>query len=181
MTFGSAIHGSRSTDVFIEWSSSTKMISLIRIDDRLIHAQVVIGWGNSINPDRIVVSDDNVAGNEWERNLYLTAAPPEIKVSILSIEETMARLKGGVFDRERIIILVAHPQSVVELVERGLEIETVNVGGLHYAEGKEKVLDHVFLDAGEKAALRELVKRGITLDARALPDSDSIILNSRVV
>jgi mannose/fructose/N-acetylgalactosamine-specific phosphotransferase system component IIB len=157
------------------------MISLIRIDDRLIHAQVVIGWGSSLHPDRIVVSDDDVAGNEWEKNLYLTAAPPEIKVSILSITETIAQIKGGVFDRERIIILVAHPHSVVELVERGLEIETVNVGGLHYADGKEKVLDHVYLDSGEKAALRELVKRGITLEARALPDSESIILNSKVV
>ena len=157
------------------------MISLIRIDDRLIHAQVVIGWGSRLHPDRIIVSDDYVAGNEWERNLYLTAAPPEIKVSILSLADTIAQVKGGVFDREKIIILVAHPQSVVELVERGLEIETVNVGGLHYAEGKEKILDHVYLDAGEKAALRELVKKGITLEARALPDSESIILNSKVV
>jgi sorbose PTS system EIIB component len=157
------------------------MISLLRIDDRLIHAQVVIGWGSILHPDRIVVSDDDVANDDWEKNLYLTAVPPEIKVSILSIEETLAQLKGGVFDREKIIILVARPQSVLEMVERGFKIGTVNVGGLHYAQGKEKILDNVYLDASERAALRELVKRGITLEARALPGSESIILNSKVV
>ena len=157
------------------------MISLIRIDDRLIHAQVVIGWGRHLHPDRIVVADDHVAGNELERTLYASATPPEMKVSILSLEETVRQLGGGVFDREKLILLVAHPQSVLGLMDLGLEVDTVNVGGLHYARGKEKVLDHVYLDEGERSALRELVKRGVTLEARALPESEPFILNSKVV
>ena len=157
------------------------MISLIRIDDRLIHAQVVIGWGRILHPDRIVIADDDIAGSDWEQALYSAATPPEIKVSILTIEETVRQLEGGVFDREKLIVLVGHPQSILRLMDFGLEIETVNVGGLHYAKGKVKVLDHVYLDEGEKTALRELVKRGVTLEARALPESEPVILNSKVV
>ncbi len=157
------------------------MISLIRIDDRLIHAQVVIGWGRHLHPDRIVVADDYVAGDELERSLYSSATPPEIKTSILTLEETVRRTEGGVFDREKLVILVAHPQSVLGLMDLGLDVDTVNVGGLHYAKGKEKVLDHVYLDEGERAALRELVKRGVTLEARVLPESEPVILNSKVV
>ena len=157
------------------------MISLIRIDDRLIHAQVVIGWGRILHPDRILIADDDVAGSEWEQSLYAAATPPEIKVSILALEETVRQLKGGVFDREKLIILVGHPRSVLALIDLGLEIDTINVGGLHYAKGKEKVLDHLYLDEGERSALRELVKRGVTLEARALPESEPVILNSKVV
>jgi mannose/fructose/N-acetylgalactosamine-specific phosphotransferase system component IIB len=157
------------------------MISLLRIDDRLIHAQVVIGWCTALQPDRIVVADDRVAGSELEKSLYMAAPPPEIKVSILSIEETVKQLEGGVFDKEKIFLLVSHPESILKLIDLGLEVDTVNVGGLHYMEGKEKVLDNVYLDAGEKNALRELVKRGITLEARSLPDSETVILNSKVV
>lgn len=157
------------------------MISLIRIDDRLIHAQVVIGWGRVLHPDRIVIADDAVAGTDWEQSLYSAATPPEIKVSILTLEETVRQIKGGVFDQEKLIVLIGHPQNVLRLMDLGLEIETVNVGGLHYTKGKVKVLDHVYLDEGEKSALRELVKRGVTLEARALPESEPVILNSKVV
>ena len=157
------------------------MISLLRIDDRLIHAQVVIGWGSVLQPDRIVIADDRVAGSELEKSLYLAAPPPEIKVSILSIEETMKQLDGGVFDKEKIFLLVSHPESILRLIDLGMEVDAVNVGGLHYATGKEKVLDNVYLDPGERNALRELVKRGITLEARSLPDSETVIMNSKVV
>lgn len=157
------------------------MIALIRIDDRLIHAQVVIGWGRIIHPDRIIIADDEVAGNDWEQSLYTAATPPDTKVSILSLRETVRQLEGGVFDREKLIILVGHPRSILGLMDLGLEIERVNVGGLHYAKGKEKYLDHVYLDEEERSSLRELVKRGVTLEARALPESEPVILNSKVV
>jgi mannose/fructose/N-acetylgalactosamine-specific phosphotransferase system component IIB len=157
------------------------MITLLRIDDRLIHAQVVIGWGSVLHPDRIVVADDSVASNDWEKNLYLTAAPPEIKVSILSFEETVARINGGVFDKENVILLVRNPQGVLRLMDLGLDVEEVNVGGLHYREGSKKIFDDVYLDDETRMAFRELVKRGVTLEARALPEHDPVNLNSRVV
>ena len=157
------------------------MIDLLRIDDRLIHAQVVIGWGRVMHPDRIVVADDEVASSEWERNLYGTAAPADIRVSILSLEETARRAAGGVWEREKVILLVRGPQSVLDLIDLGLPVERVNVGGLHYADGKEKIVEDVYLDAEERRAMRELVKRGVRLEAQALPDRDPVVLNPRVV
>lgn len=134
-----------------------------------------------LHPDRIVIADDAVASTEWEKNLYLTAVPPEIKVSILSLEETKAQVSGGVFDKERIILLVRSPRSILRLIELGLAVDEVNVGGLHYREGREEYLDFVYLDEEERQVLRELVKRGVTLEARALPDHNPVIMNSKVV
>jgi mannose/fructose/N-acetylgalactosamine-specific phosphotransferase system component IIB len=157
------------------------MIVLFRIDDRLIHGQVVLGWGTVLKPDRIILADDLVASNEWERDLYASAAPPEIKVSILALTEAAAQLKAGVFEGEKVILLVKHPRNVLSLMDLGLPVSEINVGGIHYREGREKVLENVYLDAEERSIMRELVKRGVTLDGRALPSSKTVTLNSRVV
>jgi mannose/fructose/N-acetylgalactosamine-specific phosphotransferase system component IIB len=157
------------------------MIVLFRVDDRLIHGQVVLGWGTVLKPDRIVLADDAVAANEWERDLYASAVPPEIKVSILALTEAAAQLKAGIFDGEKVILLVKHPGSVLALMDLGLPVSEVNVGGIHYREGREKILENVYLDPSERLVMRELAKRGVTLDGRALPSSKTVTLNSRIV
>lgn len=157
------------------------MIVLFRVDDRLIHGQVILGWGSVLEPDRIILADDGVAANEWERSLYASAAPAEIKISILTLTEAAAQIKAGVFEGEKVILLVKHPRSVLSLMDLGLPVSEVNVGGIHYREGREKVLENVFLDADERAVMRELVKRGVTLDGRAVPSSKPATLNARVV
>lgn len=157
------------------------MIALFRIDDRLIHAQVVIGWGRRLRPDRIIVADDAVAGNDWEKDLYMTAATKDIKVSILSIDDTLEQIKGGVFKLEKVILLVRGPREALALLDGGLETTEINVGGMHYSEGKQKILDNVYVDDSDRMALRELVKKGLTLEARALPEHEKVILNSKVV
>ena len=157
------------------------MVTLFRIDDRLIHAQVVIGWGRSLKPDRMVIADDAVSANDWEKELYMSAVSPGVKVSILSLKDTVDQINGGVYDEESVILLVKGPREALDLLDLGLEAEEINVGGMHFSEGKEKILDNVYIDKDEREALRELVKRGITLDARGLPDNERVILNSMVV
>lgn len=153
------------------------MIILTRIDDRLLHAQVVVGWGRELRPDRIIVADDRVASSEWERDLYASAAPPEIRVSILSVSEACERISAGEFDQERTILLVSGPAGILRLLDMGLKIGEVNVGGMHYGDGKVKLLDNVYLDDDDRNALGELARRGITLEARALPRQEKVILN----
>ncbi len=157
------------------------MIALLRIDDRLIHAQVVLGWGRDIRPDRILIADDMIAESDWEKKLYMMAASPDIKVSVLSLKDAVDQIEGGVFDREKVILLVKGPREMLWLIESGLQADEVNVGGMHYSEGKMKVLENVYIDENDRDALREMVKRGITLEARALPRHEKVILNSRVV
>ncbi|MBN2184313.1 MAG: PTS sugar transporter subunit IIB [Candidatus Krumholzibacteriota bacterium] len=157
------------------------MLKLFRIDDRLVHAQVVLGWGREIRPDRILVADDFVAADEWERNIYTSAVPSEMKISILSLREAVDQLKTGIFDSERVILLVKGPKDALRLLELGLRIEEINVGGMHFSEGKEKILDNVYIDEDDRKALREMVKLGVTLEARALPGHERVILNSKIV
>jgi mannose/fructose/N-acetylgalactosamine-specific phosphotransferase system component IIB len=156
-------------------------VKLARIDDRLIHGQVVLGWVPYVRPDRIVVASDRVATSDWERRFYASCVPPEIKTSFFSLEETVRRLASDLFEAEGLLLLCESASDVLALVDAGTDLRDVNVGGLHYREGAIELLPFVFLTEDERRALRELVKRGVTLSAQDIPSNPARIINSLVV
>jgi mannose/fructose/N-acetylgalactosamine-specific phosphotransferase system component IIB len=143
---------------------------LQRIDDRLIHGQVLVAWGGRLSPDRIWLADDAVAASEWERELYLDAAPG-IEVRVVSVAEaaaayaTEAAAPGGAF------LLVRDLATARRLVEAGADVHAFNVGGLHYAPGRTKLNEFVYLDDADRESARALLARGITLEAQDVPAS----------
>ncbi len=156
-------------------------IKLARIDDRLIHGQVVLGWLPYVNPDRIVIVNDRVAASDWERRFYTSCVPPDIRTSFFSVEETVRRLQGELFEKEDLLLLFETGYDVLELVEAGVVVREVNVGGLHYRENSVELLPFVFLTEDERTSLRELVKRGVTLSAQDIPSNAARVINSLVV
>jgi mannose/fructose/N-acetylgalactosamine-specific phosphotransferase system component IIB len=156
-------------------------VKLLRIDDRLIHGQVVLGWVPSHRPDRIVVANDRVAGSDWERKFYSSCVPPEVRVSFFAVAETARQLTGELFKSESLLVLVESARDALELCAAGVPVKDVNVGGLHYREGSVELLPFVFLTEDERTALRELVKRGVTLSAQDVPSNPARIINSLVV
>jgi mannose/fructose/N-acetylgalactosamine-specific phosphotransferase system component IIB len=156
-------------------------VKLARIDDRLIHGQVVLGWVPFVKPDRIVVANDRVAASEWERRFYGSCVPPEIRASFFGVDEAARRLAGEPFHRENLLVLFESAADVWTFVNAGVELKEVNVGGLHYREGSVELLPFVFLTTEERSFLRELVKRGVTLSAQDVPSNPPRMINSLVV
>lgn len=156
-------------------------LSLVRIDDRLIHGQVVLGWSRVLKPDRIVVVNDHVAANQWQRRVYTASVPTQIRVSFLTIDETAVELLNNLFKSEKVLMLFESVRDVHALVGMGVELDEVNVGGLHYREGAEELLPFVYLTAEDRAYLRELVKSGVTLKAQDIPGNEATVINSLVV
>lgn len=156
-------------------------VKLARIDDRLIHGQVILGWVPAVKPDRIVVANDRVAGSDWERKFYSSCVPPEVNVSFGSLEEATRQIAGDLYQNENLIVLLESARDALNLIAGGIALTEINVGGLHYREGSVELLPFVFLTADERTALRELVKRGITLSAQDVPSNPARIINSLVV
>jgi mannose/fructose/N-acetylgalactosamine-specific phosphotransferase system component IIB len=156
-------------------------VKLARIDDRLIHGQVILGWVPAVKPDRIVVANDRVAGSDWERKFYSSCVPPEVNVSFASVAEAARQIAGDLYQNEQIIVLLESAQDTLRFLGAGIELKDVNVGGLHYREGSVELLPFVFLVHEERNALRELVKRGVTLFAQDVPSNPAKIINSLVV
>lgn len=156
-------------------------LTLVRIDDRLIHGQVVLGWARALKPDRIVVSNDRVARSPWERKFYTSSVPSHIKVSFLDLEETARQLLNNTFKNESVMILFETVKDVHTVIEKGVTLQNVNVGGLHYRDEAVELLPYVFLTDEDRRYLRELVKRSITLTAQDIPGNEARVINSLVV
>jgi len=156
-------------------------LCLVRIDDRLIHGQVVLGWARALKPDRIVVANDRVAESSWERRVYTTSVPAHLKVSFMGLEETARQLLNNLFKKEAVLMLFESAADVRAVVEKGVAFEEVNVGGIHYRQGAAELLPYVFLTEEDRGDLRELVKHNVRLSAQDIPGNPPRIINSDVV
>jgi mannose/fructose/N-acetylgalactosamine-specific phosphotransferase system component IIB len=149
-------------------------IVLLRIDERLIHGQVVIGWANQLRPDRYVVVDDDLATSEWEQDLYRLGAG-DAEVLFASCTDAQPRLAEWRDARERTIVLTRDVSTMRRLVEGGaLRGESVVVGGVHHAPGRREAVTYVHLTETEMADLGAISAAGLDVFARDLPDAHSI-------
>jgi len=145
-------------------------IVLLRVDERLIHGQVVVGWGGPLHADRIVVVDDEIAASPWEQELYCLGVPPEMEACFVAVDEARAQLSDWRGGGRRVIVLVRDVGTALRLAEGGLlQGEEVNLGGIHHAEGRERVLPYLHLSDGDRGTLRRIAAAGVTVSARDLP------------
>lgn len=150
-------------------------IVLVRIDDRLIHGQVVEGWLKAIGVNHIVVLSDEVAADKMQQILLSMAVPRNIKVSNFSIEEGAKKLlEPGFGGKERILILLAKPSDVVRLIGYGIKLSSVNVGGMHFSQGKRQILRNVSVDDFDVDALKSIAACGVALEGRVLPGDEMV-------
>src|ERR1043165_1101670 len=105
-------------------------IVLLRVDERLIHGQVVVGWGGPLHADRIVVVDDAIAGSTWEQELYCLGVPPEMEASFATVDQARGQVAQWRSGGKRVIALVRDIPTALRLAEGGtLAGEEVNLGG----------------------------------------------------
>ncbi len=151
-------------------------IVLFRVDERLIHGQVVIGWGHALRPERYLVVDDDLAESAWEQELYALAATG-VDVEFLTVGGARDRLDGWRADPTRSILLTRDVRSMARLGEGGaLADEQVNLGGLHHEPGKSELLPYLFVTREDREELRRLADSGAEVSARDLPDASRVPL-----
>ena len=152
-------------------------VVLYRVDERLIHGQVVLGWGSRLHPQRIIVVDDELAASTWEQDLYTLGVPPEIEAEFSTVEHARAELLRWQERAERIFILTRDVMTMARVAEGGaLRGADINIGGLHHAPGRREALPYVYLSAGESSALRALADAGAIVTARDLPATRAVEL-----
>jgi len=151
-------------------------IELYRIDDRLIHGQVVVGWGQPLALEFIVLVDDEVAASEWEQELYRMGVPPEMGVYFDSITGAAENLLRYQTDDRRGLLLTADIPTMAQLCDTSGSIKRVNIGGIHHRPGRVQRLRYVFLSPQEEDALRALESRGIEITAQDVPAARPLAL-----
>ena len=155
-------------------------ILLVRLDERLIHGQVVLGWGSQLRPDRFVVVDDSLAKSDWEQELYRLGAG-DTEVIFCALAEARARLAEWREAPERSILLARDVATLRRLAAEGfLQGDPVNLGGQHHGPGRREVLAYLHLSKEDEADLKALEDEGAQVWAQDLPDAPKVPLRSLV-
>ncbi len=151
-------------------------ITLVRVDERLIHGQVVIAWGHQLRPDIYIVIDDDLATSEWEQDLYRLGAG-DAETAFHSVESARASLVEWREGPRRSILLVRDLRTMRRLAEnRSFAGERLNLGGIHHGPGRDEVLTYLHLTPQDRDDLRAIAEQGVEVSARDLPDAPRVSL-----
>lgn len=152
-------------------------VVLSRVDDRLVHGQVVIGWGRPLNVRFIVLVDDTVAASDWERELYRMGVPPEVDLLFAGVAEAARLAPGWQADPRNGIILTSDVQAMAVICSAFPAIGRVNLGGIHHKPGRTQRLPYVYLSDEEFRTLEALAAAGIEVTAQDLPTTTPVPLS----
>ncbi|MBI4423112.1 MAG: PTS sugar transporter subunit IIB [Elusimicrobia bacterium] len=144
-------------------------VELVRIDDRLVHGQVVEGWIPFLRADAVVVASQAAAADPTQVALMQLALPDAIALAVLSPRDAAAHLASPDCAQRRVLVLVPAPAEALALLDAGFPLKQLNVGGLHYSAGRVQLGRVIFLSDEDRQALRTLAQRGVLLEGRAVP------------
>ena len=153
-------------------------VALMRVDNRLVHGQVLEAWLPALDAHGILVADDEAAGNMLARSAMTLAIPPKVSFQVLRVQAAAELLKPGGKGPQspRTLVLLREVRDAVSLHDAGVPIPQLNLGNVHFATGRKQVSPSVFLDAGDVAALDKLAAQGTRIEARAVPSEPPLAL-----
>jgi PTS system mannose-specific IIB component len=153
-------------------------VALVRVDNRLVHGQVLEAWLPALDAHGILVADDEAAGNVLARSAMALAIPPGVNFEVLRVEAAAGLLRPGGKGPQapRTLVLLRDVRDAVALSEAGVPVPQLNLGNVHFGRGRKQVSPSVFLDAGELAALEKLSRAGTQVEVRAVPSETPLRL-----
>jgi PTS system mannose-specific IIB component/fructoselysine and glucoselysine-specific PTS system IIB component len=153
-------------------------LELFRVDERLIHGQVVVGWGTRLGLRYYVVVDDALADSQWEQDLYRSGLPDGVRAEFVTTEEAIRTFEDLDAIAEPGALLTRGTATMRALAESGaLEGRRVNLGGLHGGGGRERILDYLYLGPTERADLAMIASKVLKVSARDLPTAPEVRLD----
>lgn len=138
-------------------------ISLLRIDDRLIHGQVATSWAKAVKCEAIFAVNDDVANDELRRELLLQIVPPGLKGYVIPVEKAIKVYHNPKYAGKNILWLITKPADALRLIEGGVKIDKINVGGMTYKDGNKMLSDAVTVGKADVEAFHKLLDLGVDL------------------
>jgi mannose/fructose/N-acetylgalactosamine-specific phosphotransferase system component IIB len=153
-------------------------LKLVRVDDRLIHGQVVAIWLKALNARRIVIVDDRTAKDDFLREVITYAAPPDVPVEIHGLEAGVERVRQLVDDPEPVFVLMRSPVTALSLREAGVEFPLLNVGGIGAGPGRKPLYRNISASPEEIDAMRRLEGLGTRVELRIVENDRGVMFSS---
>ena len=145
---------------------------IIRIDDRLIHGQVIVGWVKALNLNRIIVVNHALLKDKIKMQMMKIAVPSDIEIEFLNIMQAVEKYKNEKWKRIPGILLLESPKDAYEFISHGALVRKINVGGLHMQDQRKQVTQNLALDEEDRYYLNKFAEQNIIMEGRALPSDE---------
>ncbi|WP_435927984.1 PTS galactosamine transporter subunit IIB [Dryocola sp. BD613] len=148
---------------------ATPNILLTRIDNRLVHGQVGVTWTTTLGANLLIVVDDEVAKDEIQQKLMgITAEAYSVGIRFFTVEKTIAIIDKAT-PNQKIFIICRTPRTVKRLVEGGVPLKEVNVGNMHFSEGKRQISSKVYINDEDLDDFRYLKSQAVNIFIQDVP------------
>lgn len=151
----------------------------IRVDNRLVHGQIIATWMPHLRLQRFVVASDSVPGNRLQTTMFRMAIPSEVEFDALTIADAGRFLAQRQYGDQKTMVLVETVADAVRLFAEA-PFGHLNLGNVHHAADRQRVTDAVYLGASDYAALGKLARRGVRVEVRSLPSESPIDLTAKL-
>lgn len=153
-----------------------KGINNIRIDDRLIHGQVVTMWSNKLGVTRLMVVNDEVANNDIQKQVLRMAVPAGIASSIISTETAIKNIIAGKYEGQNVLLIVKSPVDLLAFLDNQLLLKNVNVGNMSSRKHTTVLRPNISVTEEERQAFEKLLDAGIEITTVMTPDDKKTYL-----
>ena len=150
-----------------------KNIVLTRVDDRLIHGQVMTAWVQHCKGNVIEIIDDEVAQDDFLKLVTTSTAPENIQVRVDTLEDAVKFLQADAKD-QRVIILVKTPQVIADLLKRGISIAQVDVGGMAQRKDRTQLYRNIAASPKERQVFQEIIAAGTYVMVQVIPSDKAV-------
>lgn len=147
-------------------------INVLRIDDRLIHGQIVTKWIGEANAKKIMVVDDKAAADKTQQMILKFAVPSGITLEILNKEDAIKRIQEDT-SNVNVLMLLRNPKETDAFIDMGFHMDKIIVGNISNSKskvGRTKLLDYIYVEPEDVEALNRLAQKGIKLEVKAIPE-----------
>ena len=157
------------------WTKERLVFPMVRVDDRLLHGQVIIGWGQMLGLHPLLLASDRVVKDGSLAQTYREIMPPELEGEVITLTEAAERWVRGDFKDKHALIVVEAPVDALKLLHLGAPLKVLTLGGLHYREDREEILPYIYLSDWHRTTLEEIRRRGVKIICQDLPTAKPVI------
>ncbi|WP_243546250.1 PTS sugar transporter subunit IIB [Pseudodesulfovibrio tunisiensis] len=145
-------------------------VTLVRIDNRLIHGQIIETWLPFTGAGMVIVANDELAGDILQQEIMSLAIPATTASLFVPVEALASEIDSLPGKPEDLLVLFSTCSDAKRAYEHGFSFEQLNIGNVHYSPGKKQISPSVALSEEDEGCLRMLKRQGVTLDFRCVPN-----------
>ena len=154
-------------------------INLCRVDERLIHGQVMTAWVKKCWIKKIILVDDELASDDFMKEVLALSAPSGVKVEVRSVEDTLQTINGSGSD-ESTLLLFKEVKFAYELYKVGYDLKELNIGNIGSSPIRKAITNQVYMSEDEKAMCRELNEKGVYVYIQKLPQDSQVDVMTKI-